>query len=274
MRIKGFNENLCCRGYQFEVGKEYKIENNGKPLKLYSNMVFHYCKSLIDVHNCSCYSVNSKNRFCEIEVLGKEIDDGKKTYGSNHIRIIREIVGEELKILKGQINGNRGIFNLGNENSGNFNLGDLNLGDGNLGDGNSGDFNLGNRNSGNKNLGMFNSGDGNNGFFNTIEPNVLIFNKDSGMTAREFRNSKYYYALVETPFILTNWINYTNEEKRENENSINGYLQTYSYKEACENWWRNTSKESREIIMQIPNFDKKIFEDITGINVDDEKWKK
>lgn len=121
---------------------------------------------------------------------------------------------------------------------------------------------------------MFNSGDGNNGFFNTIEPNVLIFNKDSGMTAREFRNSKYYYALVETPFILTNWINYTNEEKRENENSINGYLQTYSYKEACENWWRNTSKESREIIMQIPNFDKKIFEDITGINVDDEKWKK
>lgn len=240
MRIKGFDENLCCRGYQFEVGKEYKIENDGRPLELCSNTVFHYCESLRNVHGYYSVEDNAKNRFCEIEVLGEEVTDGEK-YGSNHIRIIREIVGEELKVLKGQIDGNSGLFNSGNRNSGDWN-----------------------------------SGDWNNGFFNTVEPNVLIFNKDSGMTAGEFRNSRYYDALTDEPFILNDWIYYTDKEKKEDpkKDLIGGYLKTYSYKEACENWWKNTSEENREIIKQIPNFDKKIFEKITGIDVDDRKWKK
>ena len=33
MNIKGMDKNMCCRGFQFEIGKEYKIETNFLKLK-------------------------------------------------------------------------------------------------------------------------------------------------------------------------------------------------------------------------------------------------
>lgn len=316
MKIKGFDENLCCRGMQFEVGKEYKIEND-KELMLCTDTVFHYCDSLQQVDKYYDCGIKSKNRFCEIEVLGEEITDGNKC-GSNHIRIIREITGKELDTLRGLTDGNTGIFNTGSCNSGKYNLGShntghYNLGNWNVGDHNSGDSNLGNCNSGwcnlgncnlnwrnsgdwntggfntgdcnagnyntgDCNIGSFNSGDWNessynNGFFNTIEPTVFIFNKDSGMTAREFKNSEYYFALTSVSFRLTEWEEYTEEEKKKNPQiTLNGgRLRKYPYKVACANWWKRLTEENKEIIMQIPNFDKEIFKEITGIDVD--KWK-
>ena len=100
MKIKGTDKNMKCRGFQFEIGKEYKIEHDGKPLELCSNTVFHYCDSLQKVHEH--YSCNDKelNRFFEIEVLGEEVTDGQKC-GSDHIKIVREIVGDELAAMKG-----------------------------------------------------------------------------------------------------------------------------------------------------------------------------
>ena len=44
---KGFDKDLNCREFQFEVGKTYKIE--GK-IEL-CERGFHYCKELIDVMN-------------------------------------------------------------------------------------------------------------------------------------------------------------------------------------------------------------------------------
>ena len=178
MRIKGFDKNLCCRGMQFEVGTEYKIEKN-EPLKLCSDTVYHYCDSLQKVHDFYSCEEKENNRFCEIEVLGVEITDGKK-FGSNHIKIVREIVGEELNTLKGLVNGNTGLFNSGYRNSGYRNSGDRNSGDMNSGDmnsgyGNSGYRNSGYGNSGDRNSGYGNSGDGNSGIFNSCNYSSGVF---------------------------------------------------------------------------------------------------
>lgn len=236
MKIKGFDKNLCCRGMQFEVGKVYDTGAKDDEIELCSDTVFHYCDSLQKVH--IRYNCNSDNRFCEIEVLGAEVTDDKKS-GSNKIKIVREIVGEELDILKGLINGNTGIFNSGDHNSGHHNSGD------------------------------FNSCSYSSGFFCTIEPKARIFNIDTDMTVSEFYRSKYYDALCSVPFELTKWLEYGEEEKKEDENKqkIGGYLKEYTYKEACANWWSDMSKENKKIILSMPNFDKEIFKEITGIEV-------
>ena len=109
--IKGFDKDLKCRGYQFEIGKDYKIdlpegyELTGKDLC--SNRVFHFCDSLSKVHGFYSCHEKEHNRFCIIEVLGQFCEDNEKC-GSNYIRVVREIAGEELKIAKGLTGGNAG----------------------------------------------------------------------------------------------------------------------------------------------------------------------
>lgn len=219
MFIKGFDKDLKCRGFQFEVGKVYGTGAKDDELKLCTNTVFHFCRSLQQVHqhyNCN----DEDNRYCEIEVLGKLIEDNDKC-GSNKIKIVREITGDELNRLKGLERGNIGLFNIGIKNTG---------------DCNTGDYNTGNGNTGNCNTGMFNTCNYSNGFFNTKEPTVNIFNVDSGMTASEFYYSKYYDALISSPFILTEW--------------VDDELKEYTYKEACANWWTKMTDENKKSLNQ------------------------
>lgn len=89
------------------------------------------------------------------------------------------------------------------------------------------------------------------------------------MTMSEFLDSKYYDAITSSDFKLTEWIPYTEEEieKDESKKLIGGYLKSYTYKEACKNWWKNMSTKNKEIIKSIPNFDANVFKEITGIEV-------
>lgn len=307
MKIKGFDEDLKCRGYQFEIGKTYEIKlPDGYELTkedLCSDKVFHYCDSLRKVHGYYSVEPKENNRFCEVEVLGKRVTDGDKC-GSNKIKIIREIVGEELNILKGLINGNTGLFNSGNYNSRNYNSGNYNSGNRNSGNYNSGDYNSGNynsgyrnsgtcnsgyrnsgdynsgnhnsgyRNSGNFNSGCFNSGNFNScdyssGLFCTQDPKVKIFDIETDMTMKEVIQTDWYRMLFKYLIDLTKWIEYTDEEKQADKDKdlIGGYLKTYTYKEACKNWWDKYTDEERAVIMSMPNFDKEKFKQITGIEV-------
>ena len=85
---------------------------------------------------------------------------------------------------------------------------------------------------------------------------------------REFRRSEFYQALISSPFTLTEFIWYGEDEMDTAEKkAAQGYLKEYSYTEACERWWANMTEENKAIIMRMPNFDKKVFKDITGIEV-------
>ena len=113
--FKGFNEDLTCRGFQYEIGKTYKY--NGE-VELCSSG-FHFCRKLKDVHQF--YNLKT-SRICEIEAAGKIDDDGVKSVCSR-MRIVREVSREEIL----------SIINIGEKNTGLFNSGDLNSGDNNSG---------------------------------------------------------------------------------------------------------------------------------------------
>lgn len=119
------------------------------------------------------------------------------------------------------------------------------------------------------NTGSENSGYINSGFFNTIENKCFIFDKLSDMTVKEFFNSEFYKALISAPFILTEWVYYTDEEKQNDKAKelIEGYLKHYDYKEACSKWWNAMVDENKAIVRKIPNFDADKFYEITGIRL-------
>ena len=293
MYIKGFDKDLCCRGMQFEVGKEYSTGVADADISLCTNTVFHFCDSLQKVHTHYSVMPEEDNRFCEIEVLGALVSDDTKC-GSNRIRIVREILGDELNIMRGLTDGNTGVFNSGDCNSGIFNSGDCNSGIFNSGDRNSGNWNSGSRNNGNWNSGSRNSGDWNSGrgnsgshnsgdwnsgdwnsgncnsgFFCTNSPKLRLFNKETDFTMEEFIKTEWYAVLTSGEFNLTKWRAYTDEEKAQDERKrlISGELITIPYKEACANWWASLSEKDKAIIKTIPNFDANIFAEITGIDV-------
>jgi hypothetical protein len=129
--------------------------------------------------------------------------------------------------------------------------------------------NTGVNNTGENNSGDWNSGDGNSGIFNTNEPKMRSFNKECDMTYTEFRE-KFGYKDIDLP--LNVWVdeeNMTDEEKKSvrGYKDIGGYLKTLSYKDAWKEGWKNATQEQKDWYKSLPNFDTRIFEEITGINV-------
>ena len=275
---KGFDVNdkgeLYCRDMVFRVGEIAGVKG---ALEICKNGI-HFCWNINDVNEH--YTLRD-HVICEVEPLGDIVasDDGKKCC-TNLIKIVKMLTAEEVLRLSNSGRENTGYINSGNWNSGNWNSGDMNSGDmnsgdmnsgdRNSGDWNSGDRNSGDRNSGDWNSGDWNSGDMNSGFFNENENKCFIFDKISDFTVLEFINSKYYTALTSAPFVLTEWIEYSEEEKSADKSKalIGGYLKTYDYKEACAIWWSKMAEKDKKLVQKIPNFDAEKFYRITGIRVE------
>lgn len=137
----------------------------------------------------------------------------------------------------------------------------------NLGKGNAGLWNSGNRNSGDWNKTNFS-----NGCFNTEKPKIFLFNKPSDWTYRDWLNSDARYLLNQIPRNIVDWIwsdDMTDEEKEQHPEYevVGGYLKILDESECGQLWWDSLSERYKNIIKAMPNFDKEIFEDVTGIKI-------
>jgi hypothetical protein len=82
---KGFDKNMQCRGFQYEVGKEYEMYGEIKCC----NRGFHACKSPIEVWD---YYDMLNSRFAEVEQSGKIDEEEKSTkICSSRIKIKAEL---------------------------------------------------------------------------------------------------------------------------------------------------------------------------------------
>ena len=111
---KAFNKDLTCRGFQYEVGQTYSMNEKPIPCK----RGFHFCKSIAETYDF--YPTSDDTRICKIEALGEVQTDDDKKYCTNIIKIIEEITEDWER--KGNSNSsNSGYWNSGNWNSGLFN---------------------------------------------------------------------------------------------------------------------------------------------------------
>ena len=261
----------------------------------------HFCKKAADCFNY--YSFNPENKVAEVVAYGDVSERGDKCC-TNKLEIVREIPWTELLEIVNTGKGCSGFRNSGNRNSGNRNSGNCNSGDWNSGDWNSGNSNSGNRNSGNWNSGDSNSGNSNsggsnsgdsnsgnrnsgnsnsgdwnktnfsNGCFNTVEPKIHLFNKPSEWTYRDWLNSEARCLLNRIPGDVLEYIwleDMTDEEKAEHPASkvTGGYLKQIDNSKHRSDWWNSLDEKEKEVIKSIPNFDKEIFKEITGIDVEE-----
>ena len=229
-----------------------------------------------------CFAIDyfcKNNDIYEVIIKGDVHEDTEKIVCSE-LEIKRKLTKREIKKMI-DTNYNSGDYNSGYYNSGYYNSGDRNLGDGNSGDYNSGNYNSGNYNSGNcnsgncnsgysnsgyynsggcnsgnynsgncnsgdynsgnRNSGNCNSGDYNSGVFCSDEPNARFFNKESNIKMSDWINSDSY-CLIQRIEIKSKKLDYVG-------------------------WWKNLNDDERETIKKLPNFDNKVFKEITGIEL-------
>ena len=280
--FKVFNPDWTCRNKQYTCPGAF--EEDVTPSVCDRGM--HFCKKAADCFNY--YSFNPENKVAEVIALAERtVEDGDKC-ATNYLEIVREISWQEVleivntgKGCTGLCNSgdcNSGNRNSGNRNSGDCNSGNRNSGDWNSGDWNSGDWNSGDCNSGDCNSGNRNSGDWNkcsfsNGCFNTVEPKIYLFNKPSDWTYRDWLNSDARYLLNQIPGDVLEYVwfeDMTDEEKTAHPEAkvTGGYLKQLDNSECGSIWWRGLNDYEKSIIKAIPNFDKEIFKEITGVDVD------
>ncbi len=92
---KGFAHDMTCRGFQYEPGKVYEMNDKIEPCKC----GFHFCRNAADVFN---YYGGEDCRYAEVEAFGDVIDVDDKSVTSR-ICIVRELtMAEILEIMYAQ----------------------------------------------------------------------------------------------------------------------------------------------------------------------------
>lgn len=235
-KVKGykvFNPDWTCRGKQYSCPGNFEEDVTLSVC----NSGMHFCKKASDCFNY--YQFDPNNHVAEVVARGNVVEDGDKC-ATDKLEIIREIPWAELLEIV-----------------------------------NTGKWCTGYGNSGNRNSGDWNKTDFSNGCFNTVEPKIYLFNKPSSWTYRNWLGSKARYLMKQIQGDIFEWVrlrNMTDDEKTAHPESetTGGYLKKLNNSESAAIWWRSLDQRQKNIIMSIPNFDKAIFKEITGIDVDKE----
>lgn len=110
---KGMESDMTCRGFQYEIGKEYHTDGKIKLCK----KGFHFCKNLKYVFDF--YEKNERNRFFEVE--GNVVESDGVKYVADELHIVRELTAEEVN--KCYYNDFRGEGYYGNYNGNGYGSG-------------------------------------------------------------------------------------------------------------------------------------------------------
>ncbi len=292
---KAFNKDWTCRGFQYEVGKTFKCDGE---LKM-CDSGFHFCTNLAD---CFTYYSFDKEKtvIAEVEAIGQVLENGSDSKCcTDEIKILKELSWSD--VLKGcnvgnwnTGNRNTGDSNIGNRNTGNWNEGNWNTGNWNAGDWNAGGYNTGNRNTGdsntgNRNTGNRNTGNWNTGAHNTGDWNAGNYNEGNWNTGNwnagscntgnsntgdwnigdwnltDYSNgcfntvkTKIYLFNKLSSWTMSNWL----------ESEARYILNLMPGSHERQDWWDSLLDDSKKEVLNLPNFDKKIFKQITGIEVE------
>lgn len=189
----------------------------------------HFCQTAADCFNY--YSFNSENKVAEVIAYGEVRTEGDKSC-TDKLEIVREIPWDE--VLR--------IVNLGKNCTGRCNTGDCNTGNRNTGDWNKSSFNT--------------------GCFNTVEQKIMLFNKPSDMTYRDWYESDARWLLNQIPKDVVEWIyseDMTDEEKAEHltHETTGGYLKVLDESEcvsyggaACQTVRKISSRQYQTLMLK------------------------
>ena len=109
----------------------------------------------------------------------------------------------------------------------------------------------------------------------TEEQKIMLFDKPTDWTYRDWINSDARYALTNIPKNVVEWVSsydMTDEEKEKypTYETTGGYLKVLDESESAQIWWDGLTDGSKDIIKSLPNFDAEIFMKCTGIKVESE----
>lgn len=94
----------------------------------------------------------------------------------------------------------------------------------------------------------------------TIEAKIMMFNKPSEWTFRDWMNSEAHS--------LLSCIRKYNVKRINSTKTTDGYFERLDKSECGQLWWDELNERKRNVIRSMPNFDVAIFEEITGIKTE------
>ena len=103
-----------------------------------------------------------------------------------------------------------------------------------------------------------------------------MFNKETDMTWEAWQNSEAYDILTKVKKSVWVWYkDMTEKEREENPSSktCDGYLKEIERKVGTKEWWNNLEMYEKATIIQLPNFDLAIFNDIMELKITKKEYK-